>query len=372
MDEEKMYYNAITVALWGDPANVRMLQKKCRKYYGGLFGGWRTAYEVLRSGNASQAISTRLPLPDPMAEWEKMERAGIRLVLRNDIGGNVGDDDFPLSLREMHHPPLALYVRGELPGALAMAIVGTRRATPDGRATTRRFGRELAQAGFTIVSGLALGIDAAAHEGCLEAFDAGVPSDSKAIAVLAGGLDKFYPAENERLGRRILASGGAVISEYPLGEPPLPHRFLERNRIVCGLARGVLVVECPKRSGSLATAAYALQQNRDLFVVPGPIAHPNFFGSHQLIRQGAELVTSPDEILEAYDLIKKKSATLEALMTTTAEKQVLLALKAAGTPLDVDKIIEMATLEPRVVNQTLSFLLLKGLIGETETGYIIE
>jgi DNA processing protein len=290
----------------------------------------------------------------------------------------------------MHHPPLAIYVRseirretgavsnagGELPDTIvngnALAIVGTRRATPDGKATAKSFGRELSTAGFAIVSGLALGIDAAAHEGWLEAHEVGVAQAGGAVAVLAGGLDKFYPSENERLGRRILERGGSIISEYPLGEPPYAPRFLERNRIVCGLARGVLIVECPRRSGSLATAMYAREQNRDLFVVPGPITHPNFFGSHQLIRQGAELVTSPEEILKAYDLSKGVRVAREELAATPEEKQVLLALQAAGAPLDVDKIIELAKLEPRIANQTLTFLLLKHLVKETESGYIIE
>lgn len=348
MDEEKMFYNAVAVALGGNPSSLRMLKKRCK----GLFAGWKTAYGMLTD-----------TVPDPEKEWKKLERAGVRLVFADE-------KEYPPLLREIHSPPLALYLRGELPPALAsrhsIAIVGTRRATPEGKTTTRRFARELAATGFAIVSGLALGIDAAAHEGCLEA------PEGKTVAVLAGGLDKFYPAENERLGLEILDRGGAVILEYPIGEPPYPPRFLERNRIVCGLAKGALVIECPKRSGSLATAAYAREQNRDLFVVPGPVTHPNFSGSHQLIRQGAELVTSPEEILEAYGLSNQEKNTNAAIGANEEENQVLLALRDASSPLDIDKIIEATKLEPRIASQAVTFLLLKNLVKETDAGYIIE
>lgn len=237
MDEEKIFYNAVARALWGDPGRIRALQRKTRKRCGDLFGPWRAAYEMLKAGTAGDDMAnSRKPIPDPAAEREELERADIRIVFRED-------EDFPPLLREMHDPPLAIYVRGVLPVASSptLAIVGTRRATPDGKAAAKHFGRELARAGCVIVSGLALGIDAAGHEGCLE-----VP-DGRAVAVLAGGLDDFYPAENEWLGRKIIERGGAAISEYPLGEPPYQARFLERNRIVCGLARGVLIVECPFR-----------------------------------------------------------------------------------------------------------------------------
>ncbi len=376
MNTEKMFYNAVAIALEGNPSSMRTIKKKCRQLDGGLFGGWHMAYEMLAGGSHQTA---RRKLPHPEVEWEKLEHAGVRLMLR-------GDDVYPPALREMHHAPLAIYIRGVLPDTMntkteinapPLAVVGTRRATADGKTTTKRFSRELAEAGCAIISGLALGIDASAHEGCLEAMASdtgygGRGDGGTTVAVLAGGLDKFYPAENERLGRRIIEQGGAVISEYPLGEPPYPNRFLERNRIVCGLARGVLVVECPKRSGSLATASYAFQQNRDLFVVPGSITHPNFFGSHQLIRQGAELVTAPEEILATYGVSKKQKTAREALAANPEEKLILLALRDAATALEVDKIMEITKLEPRIVNQTISFLSLKHLIKETEMGYIIE
>ncbi|HVO29016.1 MAG TPA: DNA-processing protein DprA [Candidatus Paceibacterota bacterium] len=347
MDEEKMFYNAVALALSGNPAEVRSRAKKT----GGSGGGWKALYETLASDGRSP--------PDPEAAWRELAEAGIGLVFREEPG-------FPHALRHIHDPPFALYVRGALPRGKRLAIVGTRRATAAGKTTAMKFGRELARGGFAIVSGLALGIDAAAHEGCLAA------ANGKAIAVLAGGLDRFYPEENAWLGRKVLAGGGAIVSEYPLREPCYPDRFLERNRIISGLSEGTLVIECPDRSGSLATARFAFEQNRDLFVVPGPITHANFSGSHALIRQGAELVTKPEDIFEAYAMAGAEPAAHILDGANEAERLVLLALADAAAPASVDKIIAMTKLEPQAANRTLSFLVLKELVKETEAGYIIE
>jgi DNA processing protein len=351
MEKEKIFYHAVAIALEGDPSSMRRVRKRC----GDIPKPWETIYNELPNP------------PNPDEAWERLEQSGVQFIFADD-------EAFPPCLREIYHPPLGLYIRGELSSlksigyADSISIVGTRRATPEGKATTKRFARELTLAGFGIISGLALGIDAAAHEGCLEA-------DGRTAAVLAGGLDKFYPTTNEKLGKQILENDGVVISEYPPGEPPYGYRFLERNRIVSGFSSGVLVIECPERSGSLATAAYAAQQNRNLFVIPGPISHPNFFGSHQLIRQGAELVTSPEDILETYGMVnntREKKFEREIASTSNEEKQVLLALREISAAADVDKIAEVAKLEPRTANQALTFLIMKGLVKETAVGYIIE
>jgi len=277
------------------------------------------------------------------------------------------DPAYPALLKEIPDPPPALYIKGAFPKAEypPFAIVGTRRATPQGRETARRFGRALAAAGFPIVSGLALGIDAAAHVGCLEA------PNGAAIAALAGGLDDMYPHENAKLGAHVIERGGAIVSEYPPGMPPYKGHFLRRNRIVSGLARGVLIIEAPADSGSLATARHAMDQNRDLFVVPGPIDHPNFKGSHELIRQGATLVTTPEEILEEYGVTREAVAAKAEQTAAPHETLILSTLREIGGTHDIDKIISMTKLEPRVVAQTLSLLLLRGLIKEVPGGYTI-
>ncbi len=274
---------------------------------------------------------------------------------------------YPQLLREIPDPPRELYYSGSLPQQVKplLALVGTRRATPAGKNAARQFAAGAARAGIVVVSGLAFGIDAAAHEGCLDA--GGIT-----LAVLACGLDAFYPKENTSLAKKILANGGAILSEYPPGERALPYRFIERNRIISGLAQGTLVIEAPADSGSIATAKFALEQNRNVYVVPGPFDHPNFAGSHELIRQGAALVVKPENILEDYGIERGQTALPAIVSQDPQEMQILSVLLASQTPVDVDKIAAMTKLEARVVARTLSFLVVDGRIREEEGGYTIE
>jgi DNA processing protein len=344
------YYNALAVALHGDRGALLKAWKK--------WGGWEAAWGTLGQSELFTGLEAR-EVPDAAREWETLDRSGTRLVLPED-------SDYPALLHQMADPPFGIYIRGTLSvGKLTLAIVGTRRATPEGLRTAEEFGRVLGSAGLVIVSGLALGIDAAGHMGALGA--GGI-----AVAVLAGGLSEIYPHTNTRLAEKILAADGAIISEYPLQEPPYQYRFIERNRIISGLSRGVLVVEAPAMSGSLATARFALEQNRDVFVVPGSIGHGNFKGSHALIRQGAELVTSPQDILDAYGIARDVANAKSEESASPAEKLILEALRKISAPADVDKIIEMTRLEPRIVASALSFLIVKDLIVETKSGYTMK
>lgn len=205
----------------------------------------------------------------------------------------LGDARYPTDLLQMADPPLLLYVTGQL-SALQhpqrLAIVGSRNPTPQGQANARQFAHALGQAGVCVVSGLALGVDGAAHEGAL---DAGAPT----IAVVGTGLDRVYPKRHLALAHRI-AEHGALVSEYPLGTPPLAPNFPRRNRIIAGLAQGTLVVEAAVQSGSLITARLAAEQGREVFAIPGSIHAPQSRGCHALIRQGAKLVESAQDILE--------------------------------------------------------------------------
>jgi len=281
---------------------------------------------------------------------------------------------FPSLLKEISNPPSQIYVLGELPEEESpkIAIVGTRKATNQGRLIAKALAKKLAEQGFIIVSGLAMGIDSAAHEGA-------VAANSKTIAVLACGLDTIYPRQNENLAKRILEFGGAIISEYPIGVSALPHQFLERNRIVSGLSIATIVIEAPRESGALVTARLAAEQGREVFVIPGPINHPNYYGSHQLIRDGARLVTSVDDILEDLGINisvnqrthQRKSASIVEKITDENQRLVLKIIREFGQPLNIDKIIELTKLEPQVVNQTIAILIINGLIKETERGYTI-
>ena len=343
--KEPLYYNVLAVWAEGEYGKLKKLKRSSPT--------WQVAYEKAR------AIGSVPPL-EMEEEWEKLQELGLRLTL-------FEDDDYPPLLREIHTPPFGLYVRGELPqkNSNAIAIVGTRRATPEGKDIAKSFAKELSFCGFVIVSGLAFGIDAAAHTGALD--EKGV-----CIAVLANGLDSVYPHTNKNLAEKILGSGGGIISEYPIGSPPFGYRFIERNRIISGFSKGTLVIEVPDNSGSLATARFALEQNRDVFVTPGPINHPNFFGSHSLIRQGAELVTTPEHILLHYGFTQKEKKALEENLLSPEETLILEALRNVSYALDVDKITDVTKLEPRVVSQTLSFLLIKDLIKESGNGYIMN
>lgn len=337
MPPEAAYYHALLQARDRGYSTLARLYRD--------HGSWQIAWEKVASHI------------DPAAAWTELGRSGLQLLLREDPA-------FPDLLREIPHPPLGLYFKGTWPlNRDCFAIVGTRKATEMGRVLARDFASGLAPY-FVIVSGLALGIDAASHEGALHV-------GGTCVAVLPCGLDRIYPRTNLTLAERILAAGGALISEYAPTVEPLPHRFLERNRIVSGLSRGVLVVEATERSGSLATARFASDQNREVFVVPGPVRHPNYRGSHALIRSGAELVTCPQDILLAYGLASEASpAPGRAAELADLERQILATLEASAGGLEVDKIAELTHLKAHVVLQNLSYLQIKGFVREDEQGYV--
>jgi len=208
----------------------------------------------------------------------------------------LADKAYPAPLLQMEDPPLLLYVMGDPRGDLpdAVAVVGSRNPTPQGAANARVFSQALAQAGFTVVSGLALGIDAAAHQGALLGASAG---QLATIAVVGTGLDRVYPRQNLALAHQI-AERGWLVSEYPLGTPALPANFPRRNRLIAGLGRGTLVVEAALQSGSLITARLAAEQGKDVFAIPGSIHSPQARGCHALLRQGAKLVETAQDVLE--------------------------------------------------------------------------
>lgn len=279
---------------------------------------------------------------------------------------------YPRLLKEIPNPPSKIYVMGELPrNQPSVAIVGTRKATAEGMELARKWARQLAASGAVVVSGLAMGIDAAAHEGTLGA-------DGITVAVLACGLDSIYPRQNEKLAKRILESGGAIISEYPEGTPSYPDQFLARNRIVSGLSAAVIVVEAPERSGSLATARLAAEQGREVFVAPGSVNNFNYRGSHKLIRDGARLAGSVEDILEDLGMKipnPKLQITNKLQTKNIKDKNQLLiyrTVQKAGEPLSIDKIIKLTKLEPQTANQAMAFLVLEEIIKETEKGYIIS
>jgi DNA processing protein len=243
----------------------------------------------------------------------------------------LGDSAYPTALLETADPPLMLYAQGQLERLHApmFAIVGSRNPTPQGKVNARAFASHLSRAGLTVVSGLAAGIDGAAHEGALE-------GPSGTVAVVGTGLDRVYPRRHLALAHRI-AGTGLLISEYSLGTPPLPPHFPQRNRIIAGLARGTLVVEAALQSGSLITARLAAEAGRDVFALPGSIHSPQSRGCHALIKQGAKLVDTAQDILEELRLAPPTSAPVAADPAPGSEPPLLQAL--GHDPVTLDALV---------------------------------
>ncbi|MHC4517166.1 MAG: DNA-processing protein DprA [Planctomycetota bacterium] len=316
---------------------------------------------------AERIASTRNRF-DPGAEMALAEKLGVWLV-------HIQDTRYPPVLKQIYDPPPVLYVKGTLgrEDNLAVAIVGSRRCSLYGQEQASRLAHLLASAGFTIVSGLARGIDTAAHQGALAA-------EGRTVAVQGCGLARVFPPENDRLAE-LISQSGACISELPLQYEPLAENFPPRNRIIAGLSLGTIIIEAGLRSGALITAKTALESNREVMAVPGKVDSPLSRGPHQLIKQGAKLIESVEDVMETLGYIGeqlKGHATLAAqeaterveapLFETVAdnlkgrEKQVYEAL---GTePLHSDQVIAETGLPPGAVNAILISLRLRGLIRQ--------
>ncbi|WP_374406559.1 DNA-processing protein DprA [Hydrogenophaga sp.] len=275
----------------------------------------------------------------------------------------LGDPHYPASLLQTSDPPLMLYVQGRI-DTLAhprqLAIVGSRNPTPQGENNAREFARSLAQADVCIVSGLALGIDGAAHAGALD-------GGGSTIAVVGTGLDTVYPKRHEALARRI-AGHGAIVSEYPLGTPPLAANFPQRNRIIAGLSQGTLVVEAAVRSGSLITARLAGEQGREVFAIPGSIHAPQSRGCHALIRQGAKLVESAQDILEDLRLVTPSSAATPADVPVAEEDSLLDAM--GFDPVGLDALQARTGLDTARLQARLLELELEGKLDRLPGGLL--
>lgn len=273
------------------------------------------------------------------------------------------DQRYPQRLQQISDPPEVLHCRGniDLLATTCFAVVGTRKITPYGKEATAKITRDLAQY-FTIVSGLALGIDAAAHIATLDV-------DGRTIAVLGSGIDQITPMTNEKIGHRILENGGLIISEYPPGTPAYKEHFPARNRIVSGLSLGVLVVEADEKSGALITARCALEQNRDVFAVPGSILSPRSFGPNRLLQQGAKAVLSARDIFNEYDAQPELFSSEKMNLSTQnpLEKTILAILESNGPTL-LDEIIRKADSDTPTVIAALSVLEIYGKVRQMGGG----
>lgn len=306
-------------------------------------------------------LQKRADAAEILAEWKKVDPAAICEGARS-LGLTVlaaCDPGFPALLRAIPDPPPVLYLRGSLTEAASVAVVGSRRATPYGLAAAERLAFDLAQEGVTIVSGLARGIDSAAHKAALD-------GGGRTVAVLGCGADVTYPPEHRRLAEAV-ATRGALVSEFPPGTPPLPGHFPRRNRIISGLALGVVVVEGSRDSGALVTVDFALDQGREVFAVPGSIFSPRSVAPHSLLRQGACMVEGAADILSELGLgSSARGATpgpsdVPAPSAGAGGAAGLLALLEGG-PLRLDELAEQASLSAGAAGALVTMLEVRGLV----------
>lgn len=325
-------------------------------FFGSSENIWRALEkDLIQSGLseklAQKIISEKINI-NPDAEWERLEKENIRMI-------TFADPDYPKLLKEIANPPYIIYMRGEidLNSAPMISIVGSRKFTAYGQQTATAFARDLAQAGITVVSGMALGIDAIAHRGALDA-------GGKTVAVLGGSLDdkNIYPRNNFNLSREII-NNGALLSDYPVETPAgIPGNFPARNRLIAGLSLGTLVIEAGEKSGTLITASLALESNREVFAVPGSIFSPQSAGTHALIKKGAKMVTSVKDILEELDLEKRAGIEqAKNILPETKEEEIIMKI-LSHEPLHIDNIIKLSKLETSAASSTLALMEMKGMI----------
>ena len=321
---------------------------------------------IYPAGHSALAAVVGSPVARTVLEHDASAAVDAALAWADEPGNHVvtlGDPLYPAALLEIPDPPVLLYVKGDpaLLSRQSVAVVGARSATPQGEANAEAFATVLSQGGLGIVSGLALGIDAAAHRG-------GLAGPGSTVAVIGTGADRIYPARNATLARRI-AEAGAIVSEYPLGTAPLAHNFPRRNRIIAGLAKGVLVVEAALKSGSLITARLATDCGREVFAIPGSIHSPVARGCHQLIRDGAKLVESAEDILEELRLDVCRTAAPAAPMPGPADDENAPVIAALGhDPVDMDTLVQRTSLTPEALYAILLTLELEGRVSRLPGG----
>ena len=338
--------------------------RRLEAHFRSLEDAWGAGLSELQAAGieskiARSIVSLRADI-SPDGEMEKLERAGVGAV-------NWHDPVYPPRLKEISDPPPVLYLRGEILPAdeRSVAVVGTRKATAYGREAASGLARDLAKSGVTIVSGLARGVDSIAHRAALDA-------GGRTIAVFGSGLDVVYPGEHVRLAREIMETG-ALVSEYALGVGPKAQHFPQRNRLISGLSLGTLVVEAGDMSGALVTVGHTLEQNREVFCVPGSIYSPASRGTNYLIQQGAKLVSSYKDVLEELNLtVVAHQIEMRAILQPLDDTESLLLDRVAHEPIHIDDIRRLAQLPITTVSSTLAMMELKGLVKQVGSMHYVR
>lgn len=325
------------------------------QYFGDLRTAWKAAPMDLAGAGLSLKLIERIVQTRAQVDldkvWAKIEAQGIKILTWED-------DAYPQRLKEIEQPPPVLYLRGEyLPDDLfAVAIVGTRRVTPYGRQITEELASYLGSHGITVVSGLARGVDAIAHQAALKV-------GGRTIGVLGSGVDKIYPPEHRQLAERMMENG-SIMSDYAPGTPPDASNFPPRNRIISGLSLAVVVIEAGETSGALITAEFAAEQGREIFAVPGSILAPQSKGTNKLIQQGALPLLSINDLMQALDLTRMGEHKAARKVIPADETEALVMNVLSSQPLHVDEIRNQTELPIEKVSATLALMELKGMVRQ--------
>jgi DNA processing protein len=342
---QAIHYNALAIKY---NSNFSALNKIYDRH-----GDWEIAF---KKDDYHEASPERL--------YQELIDRDIKLAINGEV-------EFPNLLKEIPYPPLGLYYKGSLDclNQKCLAIVGTRKASKLSIVASEQISKNLSKLGITIVSGLALGVDGAAHKGALL-------EKSKTVAVLACGLDKVYPSKNSNLAKAILENEGALVSEYPIESSPLKNFFIARNRIISGLSQATLVIEAPQKSGALATARFCVEQNRDLYVLPGSHKDKSFYGSNKLIQDGATLLMDYREIALDFGVnIEDREVDNRNLkFDKLSEMQTIIvnALENLAGPSAIDEIAEKSKLDIATLQTNLTQLILDGLVFEDQGKYQLK
>ncbi len=331
-----------------------------QKIHDQFAGDWEKAWHSDLSKFLPKDVPNKSSV-DPDGEWKKLEKEDIYII-------TINDSEYPEKLKHIADPPFMLYVRGVLKSAeeKCLGIVGTRGITDYGKRATPHIVTDIVRAGFTVVSGLARGVDTLAHKTALE-------NDGSTIAVLGCGIDDktIFPQQNLFLAQKIIEHGGAIVSEYPHGVHGTKFSFPQRNRIISGMSLGTLVIEADEKSGSLITAHCALDQNRDVFAVPGPIFAKMSKGTNNILKAGAKIVLSAQDILEEYGIsMKEKGGENKIKPANELEEKILAVL--TDDPMTANDIIRLTDIDAAKINATLIIMSLNRKIKDMGNGKFVS
>lgn len=348
MDETELKYLLIIHSTEGfGPARI----KRLFDYFGSFEKIWNASSSEISHFKFPPQLIENFKVAkkdlDPEKYFKQLQKVEIKVI-------TIFDNNYPPLLKEITGAPMIIYYKGEITTDMldrCFGVVGTRKPTGYGRVVTEKLTRELAESGLTIVSGLARGVDTIAHTATIEA-------GSKTLAVLGGGLNQIFPSENLRLAEKIISGFGAILTEFPPSYPHLAGNFPARNRIISGLSKGVLVTEAAEDSGSLITARLALEQNREVFAVPGPITSSMSEGTSFLLKEGAKLVSSAKDILDELGIKPKSRVDLSSVNLTKAEAEILELIKDESKHVD-----ELSRILKKPISEVSGILLKLEIIG---------